>query len=80
MLVSLAEEIDTIGNYFSAFLTNGEIPRKAYDTRDFDTINLGDPSAGIDPPIPEKGRLEDFLRVCGYANDIEGPGTKKCKY
>ena len=79
LLVSLTEEIDAIAQHFSAFLTTGEIPRKAYDTRDFDTLDVGDPGAGIMPPIPDKGRLEDFLRDCGYANDIEGPGVKKSK-
>jgi hypothetical protein len=79
LIVSITEEIDAIANWFSAFLSDGEIPRKAYDNRDFDTLDLGDPAAGIEPSVPAKGRLEDFLRDCGHADAIEGPGTKKSK-
>ncbi len=55
LLVTLTDEIDTIAQWFSSFLGSGKIPRKAYDTRDFDEIDLGDPAAGIEAPLPEKG-------------------------
>jgi hypothetical protein len=77
LLVTVTDEIDNIAHWFASFLGSGEIPRKAYDTRDFDEIDLGDPAAGIDPPVPAKGRLEDFLRDCGYSSAVQGPGAKK---
>lgn len=79
LLVSVVQEIEAIAASFSTFISTGEIPRKVYDDRDFDVLNLGNPAVGAGPPVPDKGRLEDFMRDCGHANAIEGPGNKKSK-